>query len=283
MATASYSNVIKTAGISTAFTDEAMTLVSGTTYQINDTTKRVWDRSVTPTFKDGINPIPASGISSIDYLFGKVTLVSTPTGAVTCSGNYLPMSEKTGFNTYTLRCSSNVGDSTTFDNNSGWTRRKQLLHDVALTLGGFKDPWFFGFVDCGKNTASLINATDDPVTFTMETGHGLTANSWIRIHDEVLRITTVATDTITATRAAWDTNKAEHAIGSDVFNMTASHYSRNAFMAEVRPGGGTTNIFRGWFRVDSQEWSGPVGDFEKNSVPLALDGEVGAAFGRGDA
>lgn len=283
MATASYANVIKTAGIPTAFTGEAFTLVNGTTYQINDATKRIWDRSIVPTIKDGGVVIPAANIKSYDYLFGMVTLASAPSGAVTADGNYLPMSAKTSFRSYRLTCGGEVGDNTTFDNNGGFVRRQHSLHDVTAELGGFQDPWFFAYTDCAKNTAGEIDATTDPVTFNMEAGHGLTSGAYIRIEDEILLITNVNINAITAARAQWGSVIASHALGKDVFTANISHYSRNAFLVEFRPGGSAAVLFRGWFVVENQEHSGALADLEQNTVSILLDGAPGAAFGRGAA
>lgn len=93
MATAAYNTTVETHGASTAFTGEACSLVSGKTYQIDNTAKRVWVPSVTPTVKDNGVTVAAANIESYDKLFGKVTFVNsyTVTGPVTVDGNYYPL------------------------------------------------------------------------------------------------------------------------------------------------------------------------------------------------
>ena len=92
---AGYVASIKSSGTSTSMTSEAMSLVSGKTYKIASAAKEIFDYNQALTFSDGSGPISAANIDSIDYLFGTVTFVSTftPTGSVTVTGHYLPMSE----------------------------------------------------------------------------------------------------------------------------------------------------------------------------------------------
>jgi hypothetical protein len=78
-------------GTPTAFTTLPATLVSGKTYQLNDATKRIWDRTATTNvFDNAVNQ--NANVESIDWLFGKVTFKAgyTVTGAVTVTGMYLP-------------------------------------------------------------------------------------------------------------------------------------------------------------------------------------------------
>jgi hypothetical protein len=294
MAQASYLNVIKTAGTSTALTNEATSKVTANkVYQITDATKRVLDRGATPVIEvdaDGAGAgawavaDPATYV--IDYLFGKVTfLADQGADAVVrfASGNYLPMVERTGFNSYRLTLGGEVLDGTTFENNDGERRRQLGLHDVTAELSGFQDPWFFGWTDCGKNTAGAINATDSPVTFNMEAAHGLAVGNTIRIEDEVLIVTAVNVNAITASRAQWSTNAAAHALGKDVLLLNSDILTRNPFLVEFRPGGYITDVYRGWFKRESKEDSGDVGALEQNSVSLVLDGDAAASFGRGAA
>ncbi len=87
---AGYLATVKKGGTPTSTTAEACTLVSGKTYQINDTAKRVWDESVAPVVYDG-GVDHTSDVDSIDYLYGKVTFDSgyTVTGAVTVDVDYV--------------------------------------------------------------------------------------------------------------------------------------------------------------------------------------------------
>lgn len=71
-----------------AFTDEACSLVAGTTYQITSTTKRRWDPTTAVVVKDGGSAVDI-GLYSLNYSSGKVVFRSAPGGAVTVSGAYL--------------------------------------------------------------------------------------------------------------------------------------------------------------------------------------------------
>lgn len=144
MAQAGYLTTVKRGGTSTAFTGEPASLVSGKTYQIDDATKRVWDRTVTPTVYDNASPVDSANIESIDYLFGKVTFVAgyTVTGPVTIDGSYIPMQVVAQANSYNLNQSSTVLDKTDYETaqaNDGYHSRQLGLHDVNVTITRFHD------------------------------------------------------------------------------------------------------------------------------------------------
>jgi len=281
MAQAAYNAIIKTAGITTVFsTSETFTNVSGAIYQIDDVTKRVWDRDVVPTVYVGS---AASTPTAIDYLFGKVTLSTT--GTVTASGNYLPMSEKASFNNYSIALSGEVLDKTTFDNNAGCRRRQVGLLDASITLSGFQDPWFFNYTDTTANLETAIAVSGDPSTFSITTGSSVAAGEIIRINDELFLVTTITAVSTTqsaviATRAQRGSVEAAHTTDADVFEMNGSHFSRNAFITEILPGGSTDDIWRLWVKAESLEDSGAIGDLVQNSISLQLDGSAKSAMGR---
>lgn len=88
---ATYNATVKVTGTSTAFTGEAMALVSGKIYQTTDTTKRIWDPAVTPTIYDNAVPVAAADFT-LEYLTGTVTFDPSysPTTPITADGSYLP-------------------------------------------------------------------------------------------------------------------------------------------------------------------------------------------------
>lgn len=131
-ATAGYKAAVKVSGTSTAFTSEAASLVAGTTstYQINDATKRVWDRTVTPTVNDGATQVTPT---SIDYLRGRVTLASAAAGAVTITGNYLPMTTVAEATEYSTTWERQILDSTALGGD-GWRTRALGLYDGSASL-----------------------------------------------------------------------------------------------------------------------------------------------------
>jgi hypothetical protein len=132
-------------GSTTAFTNEACSLVSGKTYRINDATKSAWDRSVALTIKDGAATVSGANIASVNYLFGEVTFASgyTVTGAVTVTGSFLPLTDLCKFNTMTLTMNAAARDET--DNcgaqgNGGYRVYTPGLRSVKIDTGGFFDP-----------------------------------------------------------------------------------------------------------------------------------------------
>ena len=138
---AGYLADIEAPGTSTAMTDEATSLVSGLTYQIDDVTRRVLDRSVAITVEDNAVAVSANDIESIDYLFGRVTFVTgyTVTGAITITGNYLPRVVLGRGNSYTLTMQAETIDETDFQTaqgNGGTRVFTPGLRTVALELGG---------------------------------------------------------------------------------------------------------------------------------------------------
>lgn len=277
MAQAAYNATIKTPGISTVFsTSEGFTQLSSLVYQITDFTKTVWDRDVTPTFYlDGAVSTP----TSVNYLFGKVTVPSS--GTVTASGNYLPVSEKSGFTDYTVTCSAEVLDITTFDNNAGFRRRQLGLQDASISLSGFTNPWFNDYTDTTADLTSALTATSTPPTFTITKGSSFIVGDQIRIDDEIFRVTALTTtstaqDTVSAVRGAWDTTVAAHSTDSAVFEMNSAMYSRNAFMVEIQPSGSSNDVWRAWVKVESLEHSGAIADLNQNSVSLQLDSSTKA-------
>lgn len=278
MAQAAYNAVIKTAGISTVFsTTETFSNLSGTTYQIDDFTKSVWDRDVTPiVYLDGVVSTP----TSVNYLFGKVT-VSTA-GTVTASGSYLPVTEKSGFTDYTMTMNTDVLDTTTFENNSGFRRRTTGLNDASISISGFRNPWFYEYTDTGANLESAIAISGgSSTTFTITAGSSAVAGDVIRIDDELFLVTDITAastsqDTITATRAQWDTSYAAHSTDTGVYASNLTIYQRTAVLVEIQPGGSSNDVWRAWTKVESHEHSGAIGDLNMNSMSLQLDSSTKA-------
>jgi hypothetical protein len=277
-----YGNVIKTPGVTTVFTSESMTSTGTATYFITDRDKSIWDRSVTPTFTDAGIAISTTSIVSIDYLFGRVTLTGAAASSVCVSGNYMPMVERTGFNSHSLTIGGEVGDYTTYENNDGFKRRSQGILDVTMELGGFSNPWVFDFTDCGKNIASTaMSATNS--TITMEALHGLSSGIYIKVENEIMLITAVSVNDLTVSRGAWDSNAATHSSETDVYTMATDFYTVNPLMVEFMPGGSTIDVYRGWFKVMDYKDAGEINGFRENTVTLGIDGQAGASFKNGAA
>lgn len=126
MATAGFNAVVKVAGTSTAFANEATTkTVANLTYQITDTAKRVIDPTVAVTVEvdaDGAGAggyvAAAAGTFTVDYTFGKVTFTADQgaSALVRISGNYLPLVTVGTAREASVSVQNDLGDSTVFGN-----------------------------------------------------------------------------------------------------------------------------------------------------------------------
>lgn len=138
MSTAGYQAKFKKSGTSTSFTDEAMSVVTGNTYQIDTDSKQVWNRLSTFTFYEDDVAILSSDISSIDYLFGKVTFETSKTGSITVDGGYLPMADIGGAYEATLNRTNQVNTCTDISN-TGFEMKKTGIKDVTITVSRYDD------------------------------------------------------------------------------------------------------------------------------------------------
>src|SRR5690606_18726994 len=136
---AGYQTTIKRGGTTVALTAEPMKLVSGKTYQITEATKRVLNRLVTIVVEDSGGDI-TDEVESIDLLFGRVTFKSTftPTGSVTLTGSYIPMSNLCYLRGFTLTQTTDPIDNT--DNCSAQSNGGYTTYD----LGGLRTVRFEG-------------------------------------------------------------------------------------------------------------------------------------------
>lgn len=138
---AGYVATIMKSGSSTAMTDEAMSVVSGKTYQVTATTKRIFDHAVAIVVKDNAVAVDAEDILSIDHLFGRVTFASgyTVTGPVTVTAAYRPLTVLGCANEFSLTQTANAIDSTCMDTaqgNNGVRVFEYGLKTVSLELTG---------------------------------------------------------------------------------------------------------------------------------------------------
>ncbi len=137
---AGYVADIKQQGTPTAMTAEAMSLVSGKTYQIDDAAKAIWDRSAAITVLDNAIDHTAD-VVSYDPLFGTVTFDSSysVTTPVTVTGTYLPTVVLGKGNSFSLGMTANAIDTTTFEiaqGNGGYQTNDPGLRAVSVQLDG---------------------------------------------------------------------------------------------------------------------------------------------------
>lgn len=138
-----YQATMKQIGTPTATTGESMTVTTGNTYQIDDITKRVWDRAVSATtvFYDTAVDDNAN-VASVDPLNGTVTFATSPSGAVTCDVTYLPLATFGKASNFTLTQTAEAietSDFPTVQGNGGFRTFLPGLRTVQLELSGFND------------------------------------------------------------------------------------------------------------------------------------------------
>lgn len=137
-----YQANLKQQGVATVMTNEAMTLVSGSTYRITNVAKRIIDYFTAATFRDAAVAIPAANIVSIDYLNGEVTLTAPAGGAVDISGKYLPTVSIAKGRGFTLNMTAAEKDTSVYEDvraNGGWKTFDYGLRKVTLEVSGVYD------------------------------------------------------------------------------------------------------------------------------------------------
>jgi len=133
-----YLATLKKPGTSTVMTADAMTLVSGKTYQITNAAKRIINRAVAVSVLDNAI-VHTADVLSIDYLFGKVTFKAayTPTTPITITGQYFPTIDLAKATSYTLTQTGRPIRTTNFPAaaaNSGYNTFIPGLRQVAIEL-----------------------------------------------------------------------------------------------------------------------------------------------------
>lgn len=141
MPAAGYSCLVRKSGVTTAITAEACSLVTGSvTFQITTAARRVIDPTVNFNFQDGGATIAYTGISSLDYLNGRVVFSAPPTGAVTFNGSFLPITTSSDLilesRSFNLGQSVDLLDTTVFTGSSTDYVHKRIpaLKDVSLDV-----------------------------------------------------------------------------------------------------------------------------------------------------
>lgn len=138
---AGYKATVKKGGTPVTMTAEATTLVSGKTYIITATTKRLIDPLTAVVVKISGSDV-TSNVQDINYLTGEVTFKSsyTPASAPTIDGKYVPLADLAGYRNFTLSMKAAELDSTdipTARANGGYaTRDPAGLKSVSLELSG---------------------------------------------------------------------------------------------------------------------------------------------------
>jgi len=138
MATAAKDITVKITGTSTAFLNEATTNAGDNkTYQITDSTKRVWDKSVSLTVEvstdGGTTWNPVSTGFTVQHLNGTIVFdTADASRLVRVSGNYLPLSAVAEVHEFTLTLTADTADDTTFGDS--WRTYVQTLKQITGSL-----------------------------------------------------------------------------------------------------------------------------------------------------
>lgn len=136
---AGYNAMIFGPGTPTAMTSEATSLVSGHVYQITNAAHRVISYLDTVTVSDGATNVTAS-VATIDYLTGTIDMGTyAPTGAITVTGKYIPMTQVAKAKGFTLGQTQTAIDATCYDDaqaNGGWRTMLPGLQTLTLQLNG---------------------------------------------------------------------------------------------------------------------------------------------------
>ena len=140
---AGYVATLKQTGTSTAMTAEPCTLVSGKTYQITSSVKRMINYSAALTVLDAAVDRTVE-VLSIDYINGTVTFkpTYTVTGAVTITGAYLPLATLAKGRSFTLTQTAAEIETTDYETaaaNGGYATFLQGLKTVGLEIQGVYD------------------------------------------------------------------------------------------------------------------------------------------------
>jgi len=182
--TPAYTTTVKMTGTATSMSSEAMSTNStvSNTYQVTDATKRILARAVSVVFSEastastsGRANIPASDITSIDYLFGKVTFASTQAEPIKVTASYLPAAVVAGGHSYSMTMNAELPDDTDFST-TGWRSRTPGLKDVGLSISRFDS------VDL--NFHNLINSGSPAVVEIRPGGTGDAARGYFLIESE---------------------------------------------------------------------------------------------------
>lgn len=136
-----YVATLKKAGTATAFTDATTEELDGMFY-ITNRAQSLIDHNSSVTVSDAGAAVASADIDHIDFLQGGVKFVSTytPTGPITISGDYLPLSPICYAQTFSLTQSAdteNVTDLCSAQENGGHGVFSYSQQTVELSLEGY--------------------------------------------------------------------------------------------------------------------------------------------------
>lgn len=170
MAIAAHLASVKVAGTAVAMFGEAMSLVTGKTYRVASSARRVLDPSSSVTvFDDGV--AVADSDRTVDHLFGVVTFAPSyvVTGPVTISGAYLPTMPVAEVREFSISVQGTLADSTTLDA-AGVALKTQTLKDYTASVTALQSA--LSDNDGGAGTVTVAGIHDAGLPVLVEVGLG---------------------------------------------------------------------------------------------------------------
>ena len=154
MAIAGYTATVKATGAATAMTGEAVTLVTGTTYQITNTARRIMDPDTAVVVYDDATPLTVGTDYTVNYLFGIITLTGAPSGTVTVDGGYLAAYDVGELRGVSVTCTRDLADVSVHG-----TQAKAHLPTLKDCSGSFNTlRYFFEDIDTDTGGTQSIQA-----------------------------------------------------------------------------------------------------------------------------
>jgi hypothetical protein len=176
MPSVGYTAAVKVVGTATGVTGEAFGGSGAGPYTISDSTKTVWDPSVTPAFKDNGVAIAAGDISTVDYLFGTVTFTGSKTGPITADLTYLPQLTVAEASSFDLSQSADLYDSTVFHATDSHRKRICGLNDATGSIGHIDDT--LTDIDSGGGTVTWTSIWDGSSPTLLELAPTTSGRYW---------------------------------------------------------------------------------------------------------
>lgn len=205
---AGYNSTLKMIGTTTVTTAEPFSLVSGKTYQVVNTAKRIIDPAVAVVIKDNGVAVLAANILSIDYLFGKVTFVAsyTPTTPITADYSYLPVVAIAEARNFKLAVKNKLLDKTSMDS-AGIKQRAKGVKEATGSFGSLT------MLTATVGAGTLLSLTTARTTMLLEMnlGVGNKFRVWTYIESQEV---TLKPDAIIESGFSW-TSMAKNAAASE--------------------------------------------------------------------
>lgn len=163
--------IYKASGVSTAFTNEAMTNTGDNMrYAITNGAKAYWDVSNGVTVK--VNGVTVTTGFTIEYAGGNVVFaVSQGANPVTVTGKYFTLASVGGGYNWKLDAENDLLDATEFSSN-GW---RVYIEGQSSFIGSFEKFWLDGtsLADLGNELLVLVLYVDSGVSKIRYEGYAL--------------------------------------------------------------------------------------------------------------